>query len=221
MIVTPEVLEIATHVLFGNQKQANVQNVAVASIVVEEVAKECGANSVSSESTFVTSVTEFLNRCATNAVTQSQYLACKLLVGVKAVDVLTSGQPVEIVAESAGDNTPKYYFFVHTKEEVKEVTHYVRACASADDTSEVIDDSIQGKVDAMRDKLITLVPDVIKAELNNNDYACALWATQYMQPETDVDAIRRQLLELVRRGGDVAANIDKYFQLYKTKNRNK
>lgn len=171
--------EVVKAVLFGKQKQASVINDGVVAVVGRGIAEATtGEDALASEENFVKAVTSFLDTCISEGRPVNTIILL-LLGGEQSLLALQSEGPKSIIAESAGPETPKFYFGISKIGEVfdapaADLSAGVTSVSTADTQSSVSepgfipdDLSYSAQRDFLIKKIVPLVPEAVKAELSS------------------------------------------------------
>ncbi len=101
--------EVVKAVLFGKQKQASVINDGVVAVVGRGIEEVTSGSALQSETDFVEAVRSFLQSCIDEGRAINSILLM-LLGGEKSLVTLQADGPKVVRCESAGPDTPKFYF---------------------------------------------------------------------------------------------------------------
>lgn len=152
--------ESVKKVLFGNQKQANVQNEVVVNIIGDALRIPEGA----SESGVHNCIINYLNSM------QKDDTVVRLLVGEPSFKVISSGQPYEIKSDRPNDESPKRIFYAVGK--AADVEPVYKPVVKTDDKG---DETKLSKAIKLRDKILNSAPASILAEFDGNEDLAALY----------------------------------------------
>lgn len=177
-------LDNIKQLIFGQQKQANVINDAVVKIIARELAEKEGKDDFFTIDDVEFAITEYLKGAvAGNAYDET---AMMLIVGEQSLANLKSGDLVSVSAETASETSTKVNFRIRPlsgEDEAVDVSGVRGNTGTVDKPHAVTlselppNATFQTEVDALRDKLLPLVPDAVKAEVAD-PYAQALFAAK-------------------------------------------
>ena len=103
-------LNILKEVLFGNQKQASVQNDAVVKIIASAMHKEYGEHFFDSSTTICEGITEFLQDKIDNGLQPSAKVVTMLIAGEDSVLTCSKPGPKVVLDEQPNPDSPKHFF---------------------------------------------------------------------------------------------------------------
>lgn len=174
--LTENELDNVKRVLFGLQKQANVINQTVVSIVAKELVSAFGEQAVQTEENVINSIKEFLQ----HAIDTSNYneIPLLLMAGEVSKANLDEGGPLIVVVDQPNPESPKHTFRIgKLGEENAEVNHEVDAGTSHYGTinNDVDPDDIVTQTEVLKNKILAVAPESVVVEFNGNDYAAALY----------------------------------------------
>lgn len=187
ILINEEALQNVKSTLFGNQKQANVINDAVVAIVAQYLDGE-GVDMSTLEST-ATGIYETLQEVAHTGMTSHGEMFVQLVAGRKSYDVLKEGLPYIVTQNQPNAESPKINFRVivvgeEEPEDVvengeKDVYTGVKFDKPAAAPDEVLnpDDTVAEQVRKLKDAILPMCPDAVKAEISD-EYAQALYCAQ-------------------------------------------
>lgn len=187
--VNDEFLENVKHVLFGLQKQANVINDAVVSIVASELIAAYGHEAVVSEESVVDGIRTYLEHAITSGIDSIDEQVAKLIAGTQSVANLKMEAPRIVSCEPISDTSPKRAFRVYilgdkpdveiTAEEGSgAINATARPKVSPDEVTDPNDD-FYTRACKLRDAIMPLVSEGVKAEIPDNEFAQALCCAEY------------------------------------------
>lgn len=178
-----EQLTVVKHVIFGLQRQANVINDAVVKIIARGIANFMGgAECMCDERTFADAVASYLNECVVQGSASDPDLVM-LIAGEKSLAALNAAGPKIVTCDTVSDDSPKYNFriaklgqtladnsyAVKPKKEAVQITgEYVKE-----------DESYRAQAEKLKNDILAVAPEAMKAEINDNDYMLALCAAPY------------------------------------------
>lgn len=180
---TEEQLEVVKHVMFGLQRQANVINDAVVKIIARGIVNFNGDDScLASENIFADTVVSFLNKAvADNNVSDETLLM--LIAGEQSLACLKAEGPKMVTSDYISDDSPKRNFRIT-----------MLGSASVDNSYDVDIKKPEGPVlqaydgheltyreqaEKLKDDILPIVPEAMRAEISDNDYMLALCAAPY------------------------------------------
>lgn len=180
---TGEQLLRVKHVIFGNQKQANVTNAAVVKIIANGIMRNTnGEGKLDTEADVIQSIQRILEDAISrsDALTENGEEFVMLVAGEQSLANLKLDGPKYVSAAPASPESPKYNFRIYMLGE--EATPDMSGeYTPADATSAVvgIDDSfdrndIVASTEALKNKIIATAPQSVIDEFKN-DYAAALY----------------------------------------------
>lgn len=188
--LSPAELENVKHVIFGLQKQASVQNDAVCIIISREITKHMTASALETQDSFIEACKEYIQRCIDGKIEPDEN-AFMLLCGKDSLSALGVPGPrvVDIIQPSI--ESPKLLFRVgklgetaHTalSGDTSANAHEADTTSSVDSTSthREIDvhinetDSFAVKAEKLKNLILPCVPEAVKTEIPDNEYAQAL-----------------------------------------------
>lgn len=191
--LSAEELQNVKQVIFGLQKQASVQNDAVCVIIAGELTKYYGRDSVSNQDAFIESCRKYLQACIDGTITPDRN-AFMLLCGEKSMAKLNEQGPRVVNVEQPSVQSPKLLFRIgmlgETEANLEENTvapiddslidDMVGVLKGAKNSTMDLDlrisetDSFAVKAEKLKDAIMGCVPDAVKQEIPDNEYAQAL-----------------------------------------------
>lgn len=186
-------LDNIKQIIFGQQKQANVINDAVVKIIARELADKAGKDDLFTIDDVEFAIMEYLK----GAVGGNAYddTAMMLIVGEQSLANLKSDELVTVTAETASDTSTKVNFRIRPLSGADadvdstgvrgdaQAKSYDKSAATAMRERDP-NATFQNTVDDLRDKLLPMVPDAVKAEVSD-PYAQALYALYAMHATQD------------------------------------
>lgn len=186
-------LDNIKQIIFGQQKQANVINDAVVKIIARELADKAGKDDLFTIDDVEFAIMEYLK----GAVGGNTYddTAMMLIVGEQSLANLRSDELVTVTAETASDTSTKVNFRIRPLSGAEadvdstgvrgdaQATSYNKPAATTMQERDP-NATFQNTVDDLRDKLLPMVPDAVKAEVSD-PYAQALYALYAMHATQD------------------------------------
>lgn len=187
--------------LFGQQKQASVINDAVVKMVARELSATFGINDTSSLDDAHAKIMSYLFAVVGNGVTYNED-ALMLIVGEQSLANLKSGEIVSVYESDASDTSTKKIYRINTQNQAtvdntgeagNKSTYEALPGNVIEDARDWYPESYQKeqkkldpnadfwlKAQQLRDAILPLVPDAVKTEIPNNEFAQALvCAEQY------------------------------------------
>lgn len=181
--MTVEEYDALKHVLFGNQKQANVINDAVVGIVGGKL-KELG-NSWDTEDAAIEVIKNILND-AINAPSTVDEDLVKLIAGEMSCNNLHADDVMVLTVEQPNPESPKHNFRIiifGSEEQIRQPdtteTAGIHMVPDVPTSSEPKDDDYVARVKEIKDKLLPLVPTAIKKVLIDETEQCLCIAEYY------------------------------------------
>ncbi len=189
--LTPERLDNVKHVLFGNQKQANVINDAVAQIVAEGVAELTDVGSLDSEDFFIGAVYDLLTNVVNGTARMPEKLMA-LICGYESVKFYNESGPKIVTKDIPNPESPKVLFRIYplgandastenkkvvAGESGTEITHTVKEMPP--EVKVTRDENAYEHVQVLISKLAPLCPSAPARELGGDKILCALYASEY------------------------------------------
>lgn len=187
--LSDEQLSNMKRVLFGNQKQANVINDSVA-LYITRNALELGAleaTSLYSEQTIVSSLSSYLEGLTIDSYSSNvndDFIL--MLCGKQSLANLSSIGPKYCSVEQPNPESPKHNFRIlmlgetpdlDTSADV-ETPHIERPKVDMKTVYNEQDDFMT-RATKIKDAILPLVPDAVKTEIPNNEWAQALCCSEY------------------------------------------
>lgn len=186
MIAAEELANVKA-VLFGNQKQANVINDAVVSIVAQYL--DSVGQDMQTEELVITGIQDNLRLIAERGVRKEEEVFVQLVAGHKSYCILKEGSPCVVSVNQPNTESPKHNFriLVLGEEDVEEGVeskdmdfeagkHFEKPAAAPDEVFDP-DDSIAEQTRKLKDAIIPMCPPSVKEELAD-EYAQALYCAQ-------------------------------------------
>lgn len=170
------------HVLFGNQKQANVINDAVVGIVGEKLK---GLNySWDSEDAIINVIKDMLNN-AINAPGAADEELVKLVAGDMSCNNLHADDVMVLTVDQPNPESPKHNFrimiFGSSEQILQPDTNETIGIHMVPATTEPVatDDDYPARVREIKSKLLPLVPTAVKNALSDETEQCLCIAEYY------------------------------------------
>lgn len=187
IMLTPEQCNNVKHVIFGNQKQANVTNEAVVKLIAREIVKEEPSCQMSTEVDVMTAIQHILERWIQNgydAVETDEETFVALVAGEVSLSILRSDGPKYVNVSQPSPDSPKYNFRIYrlgegepevdmSAEMSSSRPTYTMASGSGIDVENNRQD-IVAWTEELKNKIISVAPESVVHEFNN-DYAAALY----------------------------------------------
>lgn len=173
-IISKEERDLIKSVLFGNQKQASAINDGVANMVGYYITDLYGSATISSADNFIGAMQQFLNECISSG-TCKHFELLVLTCGPDAALTLQSPGPKCVRCESAGPETPKYYFGIYMlgeKPDAESTDVSTRSAPetvkpmTAEDAKKFQDLSYTAQRDFLIAKIVPTLPEAVKKELS-------------------------------------------------------
>lgn len=181
-----------THVLFGNQKQANVINKAVVKIVARGLLDVSNSSCLDSEESVIKAATDYLQSLCDNGFSGSEHFVM-LLAGEQSLACLKETGPKMVHVNQPNPESPKYTFRVGMLGEEPDVDNSAELSDTSTGTGilgsstsasfaecpyEPTDD-FATRARKIKDAILPLCPGVVKTEIPNDEYAQALCMAEY------------------------------------------
>lgn len=213
--LTEEQVLNVKHVLFGNQKQANVTNEAVVKIVARGISEVKGANSLNSESSFVEACRDYLQMVIEAKTTGTDTLIM-LLAGEKSLANLNDIGPKQVYVNQPNPESPKHVFRILMLGQEAEVDmsaedNVIPVSSGASVSTSCPyerDDDIPTKARKIKDAILPLVPDIVKKELAGNEYAQALYEAEYYYKNVYKESMKSAVTNAVKTFNPADYNLD-------------
>lgn len=180
--ITTEQFENVKHVLFGLQKQANVINESVVTIVTRKLLEIYGADAVMSEDAVAKTIESYLIEARDSDSVDD--LLVMLIAGEQSLQNIKAIGPTYVDVVQPNPESPKVNFRVcvlgeETLVERNSNVGYKSIDVSPSDTSIREDDDFSTRARKIKDCILPSVPDAVKAEIPDNEYAQALCCAEY------------------------------------------
>ena len=185
MVISKEQLDNVKHVLFGNQKQANVINDAVVGIVAEGLLEITHSAALDTESNVVEAIKGYL-QAKIDGGPGSDTLV-KLVAGEQSFANLSAVGPKTVYAEPISPESPKYNFRIVMLGDQPGIDHEAEARAEQPVLNTSIpyepgfvpdDVSYTAQADYLKNAILPLLPPLIMQELQD-EWKAALVGSQY------------------------------------------
>ena len=195
-------LENVKGVIFGQQKQAGVQNDAVVKLIARELSEKMGVSEISSIDEAHAHIMAYLNGAVNKAVNYNGDVLM-LIAGEQSLSNLESGELVTVTESEASESSTKHYYRILLDGQEPDIdnTGSLGSVPSMDFKSEEMPSnhiperergegfkrldpnaSFATQAAQLLDAIRPLVPDAVKSEIPNNEYAQALvCAEQYFK----------------------------------------
>lgn len=193
--ITQEQFDNVKHVLFGNQKQANVINEAVVKIVARGLLEISSSTACDSEDAVVTTLTNYFQTLIDNNQMGNETLVL-LTAGEQSLENLRNVGPKVVNVEQPNPESPKFNFRVYMLGEVPDIDRTVTTTTEQPEIKPLREtgnapyvysednplydptDDFPTRVKKITDAILPLVPDAVKRELSDPT-AQALCCAEY------------------------------------------
>lgn len=188
--LTENQVQNVKHVLFGNQKQANVINEAVVKLVARGLCEVSTSSACDSEESVIKAITEYFQTLVDNQ-TQGNPTLIMLMGGEQSLANLREVGPKVVIAEQPNPESPKYIFRIRMLgvddgdvDMSAESSETTGSEFPAMNTPEVEcpyepTDDFPTRARKIKDAILPLIPDGVKMEIPNDEYAQALCCAEY------------------------------------------
>ena len=184
---TEQHLENIKEVLFGNQKQANVTNEAVVKLVARELSVAIGLTDSAGHADIDAAIMKYLEGAIT-ATVQFTDDVLMLIAGEQSIANRNSGQPCQAYHRQPSEQSPKMMYRIVTFGENADIDNTGEVggnnsfsptpVSTVNKTVENADFYTQAR--QLRDAILPTVPDAVKAEIPDNEWAqCLVCAKGY------------------------------------------
>lgn len=180
-------LENVKHVLFGNQRQANVINEAVTFIVAGTLSELRGKESLDSEQSVVMSINSYLQEAVDGNIVPDETFIL-LTAGTQSLQCLKSDGEKMASAENPDPESPKYLFRIHLvddaeQSDISRPTQFTvrtgdRPVLPESDNKFSVGETAQQKVDRLTKELSELCPEAVMQELGGDAKSAAIFVAE-------------------------------------------
>jgi hypothetical protein len=173
------------HVLFGLQKQANVINDAVVTLVAKELASKMDVVNLSTTGAVDLEIQKYVAGCMAKTISYDENILM-LIVGEQSVANMSCGEPITLVAENISDTSPKMLYRIAVLGKEADIERPVElgdtTVVREPMTPMITPDGFWERACAIRDRILPTVPQAVKDEINGNEFAqCLVCAEQYFK----------------------------------------
>lgn len=185
--ISKETLKAIKECLFGLQKQANVINDAVVVLVAKELANS-GYTSFNTSEEVKDVIEKYLQSIITDANVSVNKDFLMLIVGPQGVANIEAVGPKMVYVDKPSVESPKWIFRIHMLGEDAAVEHeahegeaaiHVSKPAVSPDEVYSPSDDFYTRACKIKDAILPMVPDAVKAEIKDNEFAQALCCAEY------------------------------------------
>lgn len=176
------------HVIFGNQKQANVQNESVVKIIARALTKEFGESCLNTEADVVESIRKLLLGCIDNGTASCDSNLIMLIAGEKSLANLEAMGPKTVIVNQPNPESPKFTFRIAMLGEDPDVDMEaevgdVKAGASSAITYDVnaSDLTLKERALCIKEQLLAVAPSATKAEVQDESLVALLTAEAFFK----------------------------------------
>lgn len=181
--MTERALEVKK-LLFGNQKQANVINDSVATIVGSYLDEHATAVPGAELYQIVYDLITELSK--ESSLSSDAELFIKLVCGEPSYNILCSGVPFIVTCDQPSTESPKYNFRITplgeeapSEPEASDALAISSKPTVGPDEVYNEDDSFAERARKIKDAILPMVPAGVKSEIPDNEYAQALCCAEY------------------------------------------
>lgn len=188
--ITPEEISVVKKVLFGLQKQSSVQNDVVCLIVAKELSAKIGHDVLADSDSLIEGIKLYIQKCIDHEI-EPDSDAFMLLCGEKSYNYLSEFGPRVVDVSQPSLDSPKLLFRVAFIGETPDVNRSVLYSSAemqssvSKSNSDVLDKKVDSgnsfakRAEMLKSSILPLVPDAVKAEIPDNEYAQALCCAEY------------------------------------------
>ena len=176
------------HVIFGNQKQANVQNESVVKIIARALTKEFGESCLNTEADVVESIRKLLLGCIDNGTASCDSNLIMLIAGEKSLANLEAMGPKTVIVNQPNPESPKFTFRIAMLGEDPDVDMEaevgdVKAGASSAITYDVnaSDLTLKERALCIKEQLVAIAPQATLAEVQDDALSALLVAESFFK----------------------------------------